>query len=234
MGILSRRVDRIHRLPRIWSNRQLERIAGSFDGDVVSVSAWRDEDKEGRRYRDYFTAARSYVLTNYQADMRGLQGVAGEIFLDLEQPLPADLRARFDVVFNHTTLEHIYRVQTAFENLCAMSRDVVILVVPFLQQYHSDYGDYWRFTPLAVKRMFEDQGLTVLNVAFNGQPSSSVYVFAVAARDPARWQTLIGQTPFTVVEPSARGSEPFAGANAFKPRGLVALLAERLGAAKPR
>ena len=43
-------IERKHRLPRVWSNAELRRLAGLFDGDVVNVSAWRDEDKEGRRY----------------------------------------------------------------------------------------------------------------------------------------------------------------------------------------
>jgi len=68
--------DRKSKLPRLWSNRELERIAPLFTGDVVNVSAWQDQDKEGRRYRDYFRSARSYTLTNYEADARGLQGVA--------------------------------------------------------------------------------------------------------------------------------------------------------------
>jgi hypothetical protein len=70
-------VDRIHCLPRIWSNRELARLAGWFPGDVVNVSAWRDEDKEGRHYRDYFTAATHYNLTNYKPEMRGFQGAPG-------------------------------------------------------------------------------------------------------------------------------------------------------------
>jgi len=181
-------VDRIHRLPRIWSNRELARFAHLFAGDVVNVSAWKDEDKEGRRYRDYFSRARSYTITNFKTEARGFQGMDQEIFLDLEGDLPGDLAERFDVVFNHTTLEHIYDAQTAFRNLCRMSRDVVILVVPFLQPYHSDYGDYWRFSPLLVKRLLEDSGLEALYLSYNSHRRSSVYVFAVASRHPDRWR----------------------------------------------
>ena len=39
-------------------------------------------------------------------------------------------------MFNHTTLEHIFEVNTAFDNMCAMSNDVVILVLPFAQVQH--------------------------------------------------------------------------------------------------
>ena len=46
----------------------------------------------------------------------------------------------FDVAYNHTTLEHIYGVHKAFANICRMTKDVVIIVLPFLQQYHAEYG----------------------------------------------------------------------------------------------
>ena len=92
------------------------------------------------------------------------------------------------MVFNHTVLEHVYDFQTAFKNLCAMTKDVVILCVPFLQEMHTDYGDYWRFTPLALKRMFEDQGLTLLYLSFNNHWNASVYIFAIASKQPQQWQ----------------------------------------------
>lgn len=181
-------VDPVHRLPRLWSNRELARIGHLFDGDIVNVSAWRDEDKGGRRYRDYFPEAASYAITNYRADMRGYQNQPGELFLDLEQELPVSLTNRFDVVYNHTTLEHVYDFRRAFANLCAMSRDTLIIVAPWLQPAHGDYGDYWRFSPAAIARLCADYGMTPARITWNQQPGASVYVFAVAVRDPDKWR----------------------------------------------
>jgi len=179
---------RISRLARRWSNAELRKFAGWFPGDVANVSGWKDEDKEGGHYADYFARKTSYTITNYKAEARGFQGSPGELFLDLEAPLPAALDGRFDVVFNHTVLEHVYEFQAAFANLCGMSRDLVIVVVPWLQPYHGDYGDYWRFSPLAVKRMYEANGLEPLHVSFNEDAFASVYVFAIGSRHPTRWR----------------------------------------------
>lgn len=187
MTYQTRFIDPVHRVPRLWSNGELARIGALFEGDVVNVSAWRDEDKAGRHYRDYFPRARSYTRTNFRSDMRGFQGEEGEIFLDLEQALPANLHGAFDTVFNHTTLEHIYEFRRAFANICAMSRDVVVIVVPWLQPYHSNYGDYWRFSPIAIARLFAENGLTPARITWNSDPGASVYVFAVGVRDQARW-----------------------------------------------
>lgn len=210
-------VDRIHRLPRLWSNRELARFAAWFPGAVVNVSAWKDEDKAGRHYRDYFTAATSYTLTNYQPEMRGFQGTPGEIFLDLTAPLEPNLVRGFDVVFNHTTLEHVYEVQTAFRNLCALSRDVVIVVAPFLQPYHGTYGDYWRFTPLALRRMFTEVGFTPLYLSFNSHRAAAVYLFAIASSQPDRWRDRFDWR-FSVEVPGALGDEPYVGCRALPNR----------------
>jgi hypothetical protein len=207
-------IDRIHRLPRIWSNRELEKFAPLFGGDVVNVSGWKDVDKEGKRYRNYFSQATSYTITNYKSEARGFQGMENELFLDLESELSEGMQDRFDVVFNHTTLEHVYDVHTAFRNLCRMSRDVVILVVPFLQPYHSEYGDYWRFSPLLVKRLFEDNGLELLYLSFNSHRFSAVYVFAIASKKPDQWRQHFNYA-FTCVDPTGKGREPYIGCHAL-------------------
>jgi hypothetical protein len=179
--------ERAFGIPRRWSNTELRRVGHLFKGDIVNVSAWQDRDKEAGTYRDYFPNGGSYTITNFGTSQGELQGAANEEFLDLSQSLPERMLNRFDVVFNHTTLEHIFDFQTAFHNLCAMSRDIVIVVVPWLQPMHADYGDFWRFSPQAVPRLFSREGLTTLHLSWNQQPRASVYVFAIASRQPASW-----------------------------------------------
>lgn len=185
-------VDKKYRLPRIWSNAELKKFAHLFTGDVVNVSGWKDIDKQGAHYRDYFINCSSYFISNYKGEWRGLQGFDNEFFLDLTEALDERYRNRFEVVFNHTTLEHIYDVKQAFKNLCLMSSDIVIIVVPFLQQMHGDYGDYWRFSPLTIKNLFEENGLGLLYLSFNNHRGVSVYIFAVASRNPEKWRPMIG------------------------------------------
>lgn len=207
-------IDRVHRLPRVWSNRELSKYAHLFRGAVANISGWKDIDKEGKHYKDYFVNASSYTITNYEAEARGLMGYKDEIFLNLETDLPHELYQRFDVVFNHTTLEHIYDARKAFANLCNMSKDVVIIVLPFLQQYHSDYGDYWRFSPLAIKRLFEDNDFGLLYQSFNSHVLSSVYVFTIASKQPAQWRDNF-EWAFDCRDPKGSGTEPYIGCNAI-------------------
>lgn len=173
---------------RAWSNRELRRISGLFHGDVANVSGWEDKDKEGDFYRNYFPNASSYTVTNF-----GLHKARTEpagIDLDLTGDLPEHLAGGFDVVFNHTTLEHVFDVFTAFRNLARMSRDIVILVVPFIQQHHEaeDYGDFWRFTPSCVRKLFETNGLTPIYESFSNMKHRVNYLFFVGSRHPDRWE----------------------------------------------
>jgi hypothetical protein len=217
MGQFTQNIDRVFRLPRIWSNKELAKFAPLFTGDVINVSGWKDIDKEGKTYREYFCNASSYTITNYKSEARGFQGIEGEIFLDLTETLPEELVNKFDVVFNHTVLEHIYEVHTAFGNLCLLSKDIIIIVVPFLQVMHGDYGDYWRFTPLTIKKMFEDNKVDLLYCTFNSDKNASVYIFCIGTKNLNKWENKIPynfnyQDPI----PSYNGFQNWIGSHAIQ------------------
>ena len=133
------------------------------------------------------------MISNLGKGALGTSGAEDEIHLDLAAELPDNLRAKFDVVFNHTTLEHIYEVHTAIANLCALTRDIVILVVPFSQKVHFDWAegtflDYWRFTPFALQALFREHGLEMVYWSSNENPVYPQYLFVIASRQPEKWK----------------------------------------------
>ncbi len=183
--------------PRRWSNAELKNYAPLFPGDIVNVSGWRDEDKEDRHYRDYFTQASSYTITNYWGSHSANDGAPGTLFLDLAAELPPGLTNRFDVAFHHTVLEHIADAPGAVSHIAAMTRDIMIMVVPFIQDEHYSpglYGDFWRFTPLCVKKLMEDNGMTLLHLNSNDSPWFPVYLFAIGSKQPAKWASQFPST----------------------------------------
>lgn len=184
-------MDKKFRVPRVWSNRELEKFGHLFSGKGVNVSGWKDIDKEGKKYRDYFSNISEYWITNYKSEARGFQGdQENEIFLDLEEDLDESMHGKFDVVFNHTVLEHIFDVNKAFENLCKLSNDIVIVVVPFLQEQHAEYGDYWRFTPLAVEKLFQKNSMDMIYINYNDASDDSIYIFAIGTKDKNKWNKI--------------------------------------------
>ena len=178
-----------HRSPRQWSNDELLKFSHLFCGDVINVSAGIDSDKRGKTYRQYFYRAKSYSISNYKG---------GGIKLDLSDPLlDTEVLHGFDVVFSHTVLEHIYKFKIAVRNLCQMSKDIIITVVPFLQAYHNyqlrNYQDFWRFSPHALINLFDEYGFKTIYMNWNNDPISNIYLFHIASKHPERWDSIIEQ-----------------------------------------
>ncbi len=176
-------------MPRIWSNKEIRKLAPFFSGDIVNISGWDDRDKEGGFYKDYFSKAASYTVTNFKGE-RGLTGNSNEIFLDLSQDLDKELIGKFDVCFNHTTLEHIFDVGSAFSVVCKMSRDIVFIVVPFSQTQHESesFKDFWRFTPSCMQHLFKENGLDIIYEAQSPHKNSGIYLLYVGSKCPDKWK----------------------------------------------
>jgi hypothetical protein len=171
---------------RVWSNEEIARIAPHVTGRVVNVSAWNDEDKQGRVYRSYFSGASSYETTNYEG-WRGA-GAATDDVLDLQSAAPDELVNRYDLVFNHTTLEHLFDIHQGFRTIASMSSDALLVVVPFMQHLHGpEDGDFWRPSPYAMRRFHADAGFTILREAAGPDGGNIRYLFYFASRFPERW-----------------------------------------------
>ena len=194
----------VFREPRLKTNKILKRFSHLFKGNIINVSGSSDNDKNstlkdyyfgnydaGNRYKDYFTNANSYTVSNYPLDKTEYSlDKTNMIFLDLEEDIPEEYNYKYDVVYNHTVFEHIFDIFTAFENLCSMSNDIVIFIVPQSQQIHDynrGYKDYWRFTPFAVDKLFEKNGFTVLYRETTVGFSESMYLFYIASKKPDKW-----------------------------------------------
>lgn len=186
--------------PRPFHNQVLRVYLSSLGGDVVNVSGWEDSDRQGGFYRGYFGALTRYAVTNIEGD-RGMPGSSplgvDQIYLDLEQPLDERLVQAFDVAFSHTVLEHIFDIESALENIAAMSRDVVVTVVPFSQSVHysNSYGDYLRVSPFYLKRFFEGRGFEVLLSVTNDQGFFPVYLTMIVSRKPDRHREAFRHAP---------------------------------------
>lgn len=172
---------------RNWSNRELRRLGPLFAGDILNLSGWKDGDKQGGRYRDYFPNAKSYAISNFGVEI----GSSGTEEKEFDLSKPADFRmGTYDLVFSHTVLEHVYPTKVVFDNLAMLSRDAILTVVPFVQQMHGvkdAYVDYFRYSPLALERLLEERGFKTIYVSWNDDhPLMNVYLVHVASRYPER------------------------------------------------
>ncbi len=179
-------------MPRIWSNNEIRKLAPLFNGDIANISGWDDRDKEGSCYKDYFKEATSYTVTNYRGE-RGLSNGGNEIFLDLSLDLPQNLIGKFDACFNHTTLEHIFDVRKAFSTICSMSRDIVLIIVPFSQTQHESesFKDFWRFTPSCIRQFFKENGMDTIYEAQSTYKNAGIYLFFIGSKCPDKWKNIL-------------------------------------------
>lgn len=71
-----------------------------------------------------------------------------------------------------------------------MTRDTVIIVLPFAQLEHGKdhYNDYWRFTLQSLNKLFELNEMEVIYQCANNEINTSVYIMAVATKKPKKWR----------------------------------------------
>lgn len=171
-----------------------------FKGDIINVSGWADEDKTGNTYREYFVNATTYHISNREGGpQKGKKlYLPDSLPIDLEYPISKEHVQAYDCVFIHTVLEHIFNIFQAVENLCKMSRDVIICVVPFIQIIHSssDYQDFWRFTPACLEKLFAQHGFKPIYTS--GGPNlkgTSLYYLWVVSKNPDKWSKVFAPPP---------------------------------------
>lgn len=201
---------------RSWSNIILKKYLKYFSGDIIYVSGWEDADKEGGFYRDYYASFTRYVVSNIDGTSGMSEKVPEEIesiYLDLGKPIKPDLHKKFDVVFTHTVLEHIYKTEQALQNIVDMSRDMVVTVVPFSQGVHYTdfFSDYIRLTPFYLKKFFKERGFTVLLSSANQGSYTSIYLVFIASLQPEKYKNFFKNAPIfydLCVQPGRWGKSP--------------------------
>jgi SAM-dependent methyltransferase len=77
-------------------------------------------------------------------DVSGYEGA--DILHDLNEPVPDELEARFDLVFDGGSLEHVFDVPTALRNYMRMVRPGGRLIVQTMANNHCGHG-FYQFSP---------------------------------------------------------------------------------------
>ena len=53
----------------------------------------------------------------------------------------------------------------------------------------------WRFTPMALHRLFQENGLSVVYESYTDKRNAAVYLLTVASKQPEKWQAVFNHTP---------------------------------------
>jgi SAM-dependent methyltransferase len=109
-------------------------------------------------YGVYRDLASEVICVDWPASLHGNRHI--DIACDVNRPLPFS-GAAFDTVLASDLLEHIYDPRSLIVEIARVlkSGGHVIISTPFMYWLHECPHDYYRLTPFALKRMFEEAGL---------------------------------------------------------------------------
>jgi hypothetical protein len=144
-------------------------------------------DYKWGEYADRFFRECLGVSTVNTLDCSAYEGA--DLLYDLNQPIPGELRARFDVVVEAGSLEHIFNFPVAIANLMQMTKVGGIIFASSVSNNLCGHG-FYQFSPELIFRVF-----TVENGFELGK------VFALEARYPGIELTPISNA-FEVVDPA--------------------------------
>lgn len=94
------------------------------------------------------------------ADVAALQGI--ERIVDLNDPLPDDLRRQFELVIDPGTCEHCFNVGMAFRNVCEAVAlgGYLVHIAPLSFINHG----FWNFSPTVYPDYFEANGFALVHM----------------------------------------------------------------------
>ncbi|WP_374299357.1 hypothetical protein [Ferrovibrio sp.] len=166
----------------LLSKKRLEELVGTDlarnlpeRADAAKIRAWYGMAHEEPIY-DSLALFDRLGMNVTIADVVALQGM--ERIVDLNDPLPDDLRRRFDFVIDPGTCEHCFNVGMAFRNVCEAVRlgGFLVHMAPLTLVNHG----FWNFSPTVYPDYFEANGFSLLHMAgYAYKPDSSLEVFTV-------------------------------------------------------
>ena len=175
---------------RSWSNSRLRFIAESLPRfeNALNVSGNLDSDKEGHLYQYYFKTEK-YNISSYSND-KSYSNPQNQIIIDLDEDkskIAKEHFQKYDLVFNHTVLEHVKNPFQAFSNLeyLLAPNGILISVVPFIYKFHysnEDFGDFWRYTPHTIDLLHKHSNLFINLLEVGPLKGHEKYLISVASR----------------------------------------------------
>jgi len=150
-------------------NSFLEGVAIKLDlqeKNILEIGIAGDDKPSG----SYKFFGKGNEWTTMDINEKWLPGVVGDI---TDAPFEDNT---FDLIIMTQVLEHIWDFRRALSELFRISKDYVIVDVPFMYPFHQDdmrqttwdnWDDYWRFTPSAFKKLLLEAGFKDVKILYN-------------------------------------------------------------------
>jgi hypothetical protein len=148
---------------------QLAKVCGAeaaarlaFREDSESILRWHHLDREMSRVAETESVFRALGLESEFVDIVASRGK--EIVLDLNDPAPADLAGRYDLVYDGGTMEHCFNVGQVMRNILAFAKvgGYILHVNPFNYYNHG----FFNFNPTFYHDWYSQTGNAVVTPCY--------------------------------------------------------------------
>ncbi len=176
-GSKNRTIGRFY-IDDFWKNN-----LNCITGDVLEI---------GRR--NYFNDIDSSRISSYQClDIAKFEDV--DIVADI-QDMPQILDNTYDTIICTQVLEHLESPQSAINEIYRIlkKKGVLLLSVPFLNNYHMEPHDYWRFTEFSVRYLLKN----FTSKDINNYGNSNVFTLAsmgFTSKEIPKWLLFKSEEP---------------------------------------
>jgi hypothetical protein len=166
---------------------QLARICGaeaaaglSFRDDSGSILGWHSLQGQMARVAETEGVFRALGMESDFVDIVASRGK--EIVLDLNQPSPAELHGRYDLVYDGGTMEHCFNVGQVMRNILAFAKPggFILHVNPFNYYNHG----FFNFNPTFYHDWYSQNGHALATPCY--AMSGPVLESRLAPLDPVR------------------------------------------------
>jgi len=150
LGILQGKI-----LSRILSDSEIMKL--KLNGKVLDIGGTKNDYYH--RYSNFSHCRITTMNINGKADVYG----------NVENRFPFDDEV-FDYVVAFRVLEHIYDIENLMGEVKRVlkQRGQFYVYVPFLYPFHKDPSDYYRYTHVALERIFKETGFIEISVTIVG------------------------------------------------------------------
>jgi SAM-dependent methyltransferase len=139
---------------------------------------------------------------------------------DLNQDVPPSFHARWHVVYDGGTLEHVFDVATAFRNIHTMLKPGGLVIHESPTNNFVDHG-FWQLNPTALFDFYSANGYEILEAWISLFPSADTMHYETPRRfiyDPAAFEALsVGRFPNGLAGVFIAARKPLVEKPAVKP-----------------
>jgi hypothetical protein len=173
----------INKIDTDYEEKMLSKLGISYNGltwcELGNTTFYNSYAFSGVSATDIMPAKQMYEAKGVKHTSIDINGRSGALPLNLDNPVPADLENKFDVVTNYGTTEHVDNQYSSFKNIHVMCKagGVMLHGLSLVDNWPKHCRYYYSeqfFRGLAAVCDYEVVDVTILNTGFYKSPRNAI------------------------------------------------------------